>query len=490
MSLFDNLSRSLFVKNDFGRFLHLLSNESICWYPSAGKDFSNILYWNRLRNFGIPEPDLYIHTGCDSTINLNEGKIIYKDNKTIISVDRMEEVSLDNPVLKVTLLEIKIQSTILGTFTKPVLFFHFENSNWFEEFAIRKGLKISHLFKVNEGCAVGGNLQGISSIYDLLNFIGCKYLIADKEVHFDPTLAETLSEIETLGKFHHRNKSVFAHQIKHFTVTNKKTFTTSKRNYEWALINNKGDNYKLWPNGEAQIATDPYYAYLYARDCIEGRWVGPSKKVAEANIATFPQYAYLYAADCIKGRWGGGEAGIKTAEANKTCHWLRRSKQHWGERLQATTEKRIAINPQYAYLYAADCIKGRWDGPLKARAEKAIATDTHSAYKYARDCIEGPWDGPSKEKAEARIATHPEYNKEYLLFIIQSFYDDSDFDELTDIAKAHPEHIVPLCRLVGKTWKTGHNILMRQRHDDRYQYDKEILNKFPDDIEETQTTTE
>ncbi len=218
MRIFDDLGRCLF-ENDFDRFLQLLSKKSTCWYPSAGKDFIDILYWNRLRIFGIPEPDLYIHTDCDSGISFNEGEIIYSDKETHISVAKMEEVFLYNqevdynvrrdyfsyvfsadPSPKVTLLEIKIESTILGTFTKPVLFFHFENYNWFEEFAIKQGLKISHMFKVREGCGFGGNLKSISSIYGLLNFIGCKYLIADQEVHFDADLAENLRNLANVRR--------------------------------------------------------------------------------------------------------------------------------------------------------------------------------------------------------------------------------------------------------------------------------------------------
>jgi hypothetical protein len=44
-----------------------------------------------------------------------------------------------------------------------------------------------------------------------------------------------------------------------------------------------------FPEGEAAIAKDPYWAYQYARHIIKGRW-----PEAEATIATDPVAAKLY----------------------------------------------------------------------------------------------------------------------------------------------------------------------------------------------------
>jgi hypothetical protein len=57
--------------------------------------------------------------------------------------------------------------------------------------------------------------------------------------------------------------------------------------------------------GETIIATTPKYAYLYARNVIEGRWVE-----GEPIIAAEPEYAYMYARDIINGRWLEGELTI------------------------------------------------------------------------------------------------------------------------------------------------------------------------------------
>ena len=62
---------------------------------------------------------------------------------------------------------------------------------------------------------------------------------------------------------------------------------------------------RRFPEGEAAIVKDPFYAYLYAADVIEGRW--PEGEVA---IAKDGGYAYGYARFIIKKRFPEGEAAI------------------------------------------------------------------------------------------------------------------------------------------------------------------------------------
>ncbi len=56
---------------------------------------------------------------------------------------------------ELSLLEVQVESKQIGTFTKPVLFLHFENYNWFQQFVLQGSLKLSHLFKLHEGCGFG-----------------------------------------------------------------------------------------------------------------------------------------------------------------------------------------------------------------------------------------------------------------------------------------------------------------------------------------------
>ena len=56
---------------------------------------------------------------------------------------------------------------------------------------------------------------------------------------------------------------------------------------------------------QSNIAQDPEYSYLYARDLVCGTWT-----LGEDAIAQSPEYSYLYARDIINGQWPPGEAAI------------------------------------------------------------------------------------------------------------------------------------------------------------------------------------
>jgi hypothetical protein len=88
---------------------------------------------------------------------------------------------------------------------------------------------------------------------------------------------------------------------------------------------------------------------------------------------TDPEQAYWYAKDIIKGRWPEGEAAISK-------------------------------HPYWAYYYARDVIKGRWP-----EGESTIAKDSQEAYWYAKDIINGRW--PEGEEAIA----NSDYKDEYLI---------------------------------------------------------------------------
>jgi hypothetical protein len=66
---------------------------------------------------------------------------------------------------------------------------------------------------------------------------------------------------------------------------------------------------RRFPDGEAAIAKDPAYAFLYAYSIINGRF-----PEGEAAIAKDAMYAYEYATDVIKERFPKGEAAIDKNE--------------------------------------------------------------------------------------------------------------------------------------------------------------------------------
>lgn len=190
---------------------------ALSWYPSSGTCFRDLLSWRKLMPLGFPEPDIMIHTDYWPEINFEEGQVVHQNKKTTVTVTRKSEQSINENRIcfkarspyadfecclpKLTLLEVQIESRQIGEFTKPVLFFHFENYNWFQQFVLRGDLKISHMFKLCEGCGFGGNRKSISSMYGLLGYMGCRYLLADQEIHFDPGMASRLSRYLTLRQF-------------------------------------------------------------------------------------------------------------------------------------------------------------------------------------------------------------------------------------------------------------------------------------------------
>ena len=220
MAIYDKILRSLgsIYHEPFETMVRFSEKFSLSWYPSSGKCFRDLLTWRRIRPFDFPEPDLMIHTDCCREIGFAKRDIIHKDKNTTVTITRKSQKLIDENNIfydfhspyahverrqrpELTLLEVQVESKQIGTFTKPVLFFHFENYNWFQQFVLRGGLKLSHMFKVCEGCGFGGNSQSISSMYGLLGHMGCKYLLADQEIHFDPAMEDKLTSQVNLDRF-------------------------------------------------------------------------------------------------------------------------------------------------------------------------------------------------------------------------------------------------------------------------------------------------
>ncbi len=72
-------------------------------------------------------------------------------------------------------------------------------------------------------------------------------------------------------------------------------------------------------NGEEEIASDPRWAYKYAKDVIQGRW-----PEVENLIASDPYWAVYYAKDVIQGQWPKAEKamGINSYYAHQYKEFL------------------------------------------------------------------------------------------------------------------------------------------------------------------------
>lgn len=118
------------------------------------------------------------------------------------------------------------------------------------------------------------------------------------------------------------------------------------------------------------IKKDQYWAYLYAKDIIKGRWID-----IEPLMMDDPLYMYQYAKYVIKGRW-------------------------------FEAEPYIMKTPDYAYHYAKNVIGGRWP-----ESEPYIMKEFSSALYYAIDVIKGRWleYEPTLKTNESMWKTYTKY---------------------------------------------------------------------------------
>lgn len=194
----------------------LPEDPNICWYPSAGSCFRDLLIWNHYPALAnVPEPDLYIHTDYSRPGRVPQD---HNDGRTRVTLQMRDRLELppeiayqvdpayaslagaaaDRPIVE--LIHVHAESKTVGSIDKPVLYFHFENFNWFEQFALKRGLRVSHVFKLREGCGMGGARTSVSNLYPFLAQIGCRHLIADQEIHLSkPVLHRFLSANASRG---------------------------------------------------------------------------------------------------------------------------------------------------------------------------------------------------------------------------------------------------------------------------------------------------
>lgn len=184
---------------------------SICWYPSAGNCFRDLWAWDQPLLNRIPPPRLFIHTdyqgpfdGIDRTDPHFGAMEITERHPLIIKSDVLYEVSssyaaragLAHLTPKVELLLVSIDPEILNRKDPPslvpVLYFYFENINWFESMVFMKGLRFSHFFKRGEGLSGGDARASVFNLFSYFAAAGCRHLLVDPEVQIDYGLAKRL----------------------------------------------------------------------------------------------------------------------------------------------------------------------------------------------------------------------------------------------------------------------------------------------------------
>jgi hypothetical protein len=131
---------------------------------------------------------------------------------------------------------------------------------------------------------------------------------------------------------------------------------------------------------------------------------------AEELIAKNPQYAFFYAKNIVRGRWLTGEPAIL-----KNPEWCYNYVKEVVQERLPKCEAVIATSAYYACEYAIKIIKDRFP-----EGEAAIAKDPHCAVRYAKEIIKARW--PEAEKV---IFTSDDctrcYAKQFNLDVIRKF---------------------------------------------------------------------
>ena len=201
---------------------------------------------------------------------------------------------------------------------------------------------------------------------------------------------------------------------------------------------------------ERLLKSNQYWAYLYCRDIIRGRW-----PEAEPYIMKDPEWAYEYIKYIVKGRWKEAESYIKknigiysqyydrfirgkylkTDDELKKMSKTRRAEYLFNHALHSKDRKRlekkyedmIKIVPECAYLYAKRIIKKRWP-----EAEKYIMGNSHYAYLYAKHIIKGRWP-----EAEKYIMKSPKWAYWYAKDIIKGRWPEAELYLILDDERMH-----------------------------------------------------
>jgi hypothetical protein len=181
-------------------------NPNIAWYPSAGDDFRDVI--EAVTRTSI-KADLFFHTDYHRKwVQLQTGEV-FNDRVTIVTINKITELKFKRkvnyfvspdyvdfpedsyPRPKIYLLDVEIVCGH-GIINKPVIYFFMENINFLVEVLLKFKISLSHLIKVREGCAWGGNRKSITIAYALLGELNVKHILVDNRTDVDHELIMTI----------------------------------------------------------------------------------------------------------------------------------------------------------------------------------------------------------------------------------------------------------------------------------------------------------
>lgn len=171
----------------------------IAWYPSAGGDFRDLLFLHPQRQLAPepPVPDLFLHTDYNWTReneDLSMGRVLLDDGRTSVAIADVEELPplilpLDPELVhfpagstwtgRVLFMHLLVNSTLLGTFERPVLYAFVENAAFIGRTARPVGATFTHVIQVRHGGGFGGGNSTGAWLPHALTSLGCELFISD-----------------------------------------------------------------------------------------------------------------------------------------------------------------------------------------------------------------------------------------------------------------------------------------------------------------------
>lgn len=190
---------------------YLQKFSSICWYPSAGFDYREMLYLtksyaNRINWDEDQFPDCFVLTdyiafSCNPLFKttLCHDVILFQDEETKIVAKNGTELSKlnvsynqdfvvfrrDENYGRVIAADIEIQSTVLGNMKTKAIFAVAENTSFAIEFLIRNNIHIDYVLRVRYGHMLGGGNSNGMFLKRILNDLNARYFLSDANYSSD-----------------------------------------------------------------------------------------------------------------------------------------------------------------------------------------------------------------------------------------------------------------------------------------------------------------
>lgn len=174
---------------------------SICWYPSAGKDFREMMYlsaqYAKLRGWNEDIfPDCFVLTDICGFMyegmlsNILIGHTVVFDDLRGTKIEAFNGHELDNLNIpfkrrvfsdsdenygRVICADIKITSSVLGEINTKLVYVIMENTSFAIDYLLKEGIKIDYLVQVRYGMGVSTGMY----VKYLLKDFGTRYFISD-----------------------------------------------------------------------------------------------------------------------------------------------------------------------------------------------------------------------------------------------------------------------------------------------------------------------